>query len=192
VHFSNGVKYMMLLSGGGTLEGALGTVVEVPERAEWVSVPFIPPIGERFTIVSGNPVMRHALITAGEPTSFGPGSKYTWRACEFFHQGYSDESDGSVTFDQTRNYADVLLFGPDLPFPKGRYRATIRGNFQSGDVFSAETIGDGGTHLASSAIDASVGECTISFDHDGMLPLRLSYRFRGSGAVRVRTITIER
>lgn len=191
-HFSDGVSYMMLLSGGGTLTGALGTVVEVPDSPEWVSVPFLPPIGEKFTVTAGSPMVRHALIVAGAQTHFEPGSSHTWRACEFFHQGYSDEADGSVSFDQSRNCADVLLFGPDLPFPKGRYTATLRGDFRDGDAFSAETIGDGGATLASAAIDGSADECTIDFDHDGMLPLRLSYRFCGSGASRVKTISIQR
>ncbi len=193
--------YKLLLSGGGRLMGDCGHEVAVPDKPTWVSVPFTDPLGENFRVVEGDPVAHHALIAAGEgifssPAEIGEIGDYfraKWRAAQLFHLGYSTE-DGQVTFDAKRNHAGMLLYGPDLPFPAGNYTATITGRFAQGNAFVASTIGDGGKRLAITKLKADDGNgpstATISFRHDGLLPLRLEYHFSGKGEACVESLSL--
>ena len=193
------MRYRLLLSGGGMLKGDRGHDVSVPLEPAWVSVPFTNSMGEAFTVVSGNPVAHHALITAGHD-NISTNRLFTWRAADLFHFGYSSftdghfSTDGSVTFSAKRNAKGIVLYGPDLPFPAGEYRATIVGSFAAGDAFVASTIGDGGKRLAAMAIPGENGKgptsATVSFTHDGLLPLRLEYHYAGRGESRVTRIEL--
>lgn len=195
VPIAPGMCYKLLLSGGGKLRGDCGHEVEVPDEPAWVSVPFTDPMGESFRIAEGDPVAHHALIAAGDDVTFNPAiSNFTWRAADLFHFGYSKE--GSVSFDSKRNPAGLLIYGPDLPFPAGRYTATITGRFAPGNAFVASTIGDGGIRLAYAPLPAEDGAgsstTSVSFQHDGSLPLRLEYHFAGVGDARVDSFSLTR
>jgi hypothetical protein len=187
--------YKLLLSGGGRLMGDCGHEVQVPEKPAWVSVPFTDPMGESFRVVEGDPIAHHALIAAGADfTSDRKNTQFTWWAADLFHFGYS--KDGAVSFSSKRNPAGLMLYGPDLPFPAGRYTATITGRFAQGNAFVASTIGDGGTRLAitplQAADDNGQASASISFQHDGLLPLRFEYHFAGKGEARVESISLTR
>ena len=184
------MHYKLLLSGGGRLQGDRGHEVAVPDQPTWVSVPFTDPMGEAFVVADGEPVMHHALITAGTDVSLSSNQTFSWAASDLFHLGYSDGN--AVTFEQGRNGSGIVLYGPDLPFPAGQYKATLVGNFAEGDAFVASTIGDGGQRLAIATLPEDDGNgpstATITFRHDGLLPLRLEYHFAGRGESRVARI----
>ncbi len=195
VPIAPGMCYKLLLSGGGKLKGTCGHEVEVPEKPTWVSVPFTDPMGESFSVVEGDPVAHHALIAAGADfTSDRENTHFTWWAADLFHFGYS--KDGAVSFSSKRNPAGLLLYGPDLPFPAGRYTATITGRFAQRNAFVASTIGDGGKRLAITKLPETSGDAyssaSITFRHDGRLPLRLEYHFAGIGEARVESISLTR
>ena len=105
------------------------------------------------------------------------------------------KADG-VTFNAKRNPAGLMLYGPDLPFPAGRYRATITGSFSQRNAFVASTIGDGGKRLAITKLPETSGDAhtsaSLTFQHDGLLPLRLEYHFAGIGEARVESISLTR
>ena len=184
------MSYKFLMSGGGRLKGDCGHEVEVPQKPSWVSVSFTDPMGEAFTVVEGNPVMHHAFIGAGREVALSRNSTFSWAASDLFHFGYSGGS--AVTFDERRNGAGIVLYGPDLPFRAGRFIATIDGDFTDGDVFFARTIGDGGRQLAAIPLKAGEAKATLSFKYDGLLPLRLDYRFSGKGHSRIEGFILER
>ncbi len=189
------MRYRILLSGGGKLHGDQGHQVEVPENPTWVTVPFTDPMGEKFYVMEGDPVAHHAFIAAGTDTSSNPAiSNYTWRAAEFFHLGYSQ--DGAVSFNPKRNHPGMLLHGPDLLFPAGRYTATITGRFTQDNAFVASTIGDDGNRLAITMLPETSGDAfssaSITFQYDGLRPLRLEYHFAGKGEARVESISLTR
>jgi hypothetical protein len=195
VPIAPGMCYKLLLSGGGKLKGSCGHEVAVPDKPTWVSVPFTDPMGENFSVVEGDPVAHHALIAAGSNVAFDPAqSHFTWWAADLFHFGYS--KDGAVSFNAKRNPAGMLLYGPDLPFPAGTYKATITGRFAQGNAFVASTIGDGGKRLAITKLPETSGDAyssaSITFRHDGRLPLRLEYHFAGIGEARVESISLTR
>ena len=195
VPIAPGMCYKLLLSGGGKLKGTCGHEVEVPENPTWVSVPFTDPMGESFRVVEGDPVAHHALIAAGSNfTSDRKNTHFTWWAADLFHLGYS--KDGAVSFSSKRNPAGMLLYGPDLPFPAGRYTATITGRFSQRNAFVASAIGDGGKRLAITKLPETSGDAyssaSITFQHDGLLPLRLEYHFAGIGEARVESISLTR
>ncbi len=194
------MRYRLLLSGGGKLLGDGGHEVMVPREPTWVSVPFTNLLGEAFTVVSGNPVAHHALITAGID-DISTNRLFSWRAADLFHFGYSSTNahsptDGSVAFSAKRNATGIVLYGPDLPFPADQYKATLVGNFAAGDAFVASTIGDGGKRLAIAKLPADDGNgpstATITFRHDGLLPLRLEYHSAGRGESRVDRVVLRR
>ena len=204
VPIAPGMCYRLLLSGGGKLRGDCGHEVEVPDTPAWVSVPFTDPMGESFAVVEGDPVAHHALIAAGEAATFNPAnSNFTWRASDLFHFGHSPDdvsktiakADG-VTFNAKRNPAGLMVYGPDLPFPAGCYTATITGRFAQCNAFVASTIGDGGRRLAITPLQAAEGDkpssASISFQYDGLLPLRLEYHFAGKGEACVESFTLKR
>ncbi len=189
------MHYRILLSGGGKLQGDQGHQVEVPDNPTWVSVPFTAPMGESFTVMEGDPVAHHALIAAGTETSFDPAnSNFTWRAAEFFHLGYS--KDGAVSFNPKRNRNGMLLHGPDLPFPAGVYSATITGQFTERDAFIASTVGNNGQWLAYTQLqptgETASSSATVTFQHDGQLPIRLEYHFSGIGNTCIDSFTLTR
>ncbi len=191
VPIAPGMCYKLLLSGGGRLKGDSGHEVEVPANPAWVSVPITDPMGEAFTVVEGDPTMRHAFIGAGVEVAASRNNTFSWAASDLFHFGYSEG--GAVTFAQGRNDAGIVLYGPDLPFRAGRFIATIDGDFTDGDAFFARTIGDGGRQLAAVPLKAcSGGQFHISFEYDGILPLRLDYAFSGKGQSRVNGFILER
>ena len=111
-----------------------------------------------------------------------------------FRSLYDASNNGSVAFSPRRNAKGVVLYGPDLPFPAGQYKATLVGSFAEGDAFVASTIGDGGKRLAIAALPADVvkgpSTATITFSHDGLLPLRLAYHFAGRGASSISRIEL--
>ena len=204
VPIAPGMCYKILLSGGGKLKGDCGHEVEVPDKPAWVSVPFTDPMGESFAVVEGDPVAHHAFIGAGKDFVLdSANSNFTWRASELFHFGHSQDdvsktlakADG-VTFNAKRNPAGMMLYGPDLPFPAGHYTATITGRFAQGNAFVASTIGDGGSRLAITPLPAAGGDgpssASVSFQHDGLLPLRLEYHFAGKGEACVESLTLKR
>ena len=190
VPIAPGMSYKLLLSGGGRLKGDGGHEIEVPQKPAWVSVPFTDPMGEAFTVVEGDPVMRHAFIGAGREVSLSRNETFSWAASDLFHFGYSEDS--AVTFDEGRNGGGIVLYGPDLPFKAGRFIATIDGDFTDGDAFFARTIGDGGRQLAAVPLKAGKAKVTLSFKYDGLLPLRLDYRFSGKGHSRIEGFILER
>ncbi|MBQ6923666.1 MAG: hypothetical protein IJQ73_03410 [Kiritimatiellae bacterium] len=190
VPIAPGMCYKLLLSGGGRLRGDCGHTVEVPSKLAWVSVPITDPMGEAFTVVEGDPQMRHAFIGAGRAVASSGNATFSWAASDLFHFGYSDG--GAVTFEQARNNAGIVLYGPDLPFRAGRYIATIDGDFTDGDTFMVRTVGDGGQQLAVVPLKAGETRANISFRYDGLLPLRLDYAFSGKGRSRVNGFILER
>ena len=195
VPIAPGMCYKLLLSGGGKLKGTCGHEVEVPEKPAWVSVPFTDPMGESFRVIEGDPVAHHALVAAGSDFTFDLAhSHFSWWAADLFHLGYS--KNGAVSFNSKRNPAGMLLYGPDLPFPAGRYTATITGRFSKGNAFVASAIGDGGKRLAITKLPETSGDAyssaSITFLHDGLLPLRLEYHFAGIGEAQVESISLTR
>ncbi len=180
---ATGLRYEMLLSGGGKLRSPSGKEVVAPVEPAWVAAPFTPPYGESWLVVEGEPVMGHALIAGGETTTgLQPGVSIAWPAADLFHDAPSDAS-GTVWFRSQDFRPGIALEGPSLPFPAGDYTATlVTHSVPSLDsavcgAFTAETIGDGGRLLAD-PVPVRVGApTTVSFRHDGLLPLRFAFHF---------------
>ena len=177
------LRYEMLLSGGGKLRSPSGKEVVAPVKPAWVAAPFTPPYGDSWLVVEGEPVMGHALIAGGETTTgLQPGASIVWSAADLFHDAPSDAA-GTVWFRSQDFRPGIALEGPSLPFPAGDYTATlVAHSVPSLDsvvcgAITAETIGDGGRLLAD-PVPVRVGApTTISFRHDGLLPLRFAFHF---------------
>ena len=190
------MRYLLLLSGGGKILGSCGHEIDVPDKPTWVSVPFSDPFGEKFRVVEGSPVAHHAFIVAGKATTSNPAcTNFVWQASDLFHFGYS-ETNGYVTISKKRNPAGIALYGPDLPFPKGLYTATLTGRFAEGDAFAVRTIGDDGRRLAVKKTQGAGGNATsstsLTFESDGMRPLSLEYHFAARGEARVERLELRR
>lgn len=189
--YRDNLVYRMLVSGGGRLVGEFGTEVDVPEDPAWVTIPFRKPFGEKFSAISDTPRILHALISDGEQEDLPVGASHTWQAREFFHMGYS-EDDGSVSFAPTRNIADIVLYGPDIPFPPSEYAVKVDADAAPGDSVEVGDFDDAFAVKARVPMNSMESSGEVRFRHDGLLPIRIAYRYAAAGPVIVRSITLRR
>ncbi len=192
------LRYLLCLSGGGTLAADGGTPLTVPTATTWLEAPFTPPYGDIWRVVAGQPRMEHALITAGEEWTLEPGETMRWAAADLFHLGVTDTRDGSVSLDPLRVAQGMALYGPCLPFPAGRYRGTLVIHPEQGSDPDAEvgrlqpdTMGEGEQRLADvPALDIATNTCI--FDYDGTRPLRLEFHFHRRLPAQILALELER
>ena len=189
--YGDDLVYRMLVSGGGRLLGEFGTEIEVPVDTAWITVPFHKPFGEKFAPISGTPRIRHALISEGVQEDFLVGASFTWRACEFFHLGHSDAG-GAVSFAPTRNIADIVLYGPDIPFPPGEYAVKVDADAAPGDSVEVGDFDEAFAVKARVSMDSGESSGEVRFRHDGLLPIRIAYRYCAAGPATVHSVTLSR
>ena len=65
------------------------------------------------------------LLVAGTMPAWTPDVPVVWTAARFFHAGFLDFDDESVTLEAGTDPAAISLYGPKLPLPPGRYQVVI-------------------------------------------------------------------
>jgi hypothetical protein len=191
------LRYLMRVSGGGTLLSSSGTTLAIPAAATWLETPLSSPHGDTWRVTSGQPRLEHALLFAGDGAGPLQEGRYRWPAADFFHQGATDVITGSIHIDPLRVLQGLVLYGPDLPFPAGRYRATLiteattpnDADRAEGDL-RAITIGQAGTVIGHAPVRAGI-PVSCEFDYDGGLPLRLEYHYHRHIPIRVIALELE-
>ncbi len=190
-------RYLMRVSGGGTLLSRNGTTLTIPVEAAWLETPMTSSFGDTWRVTSGQPRLEHALLVAGEGAGTLQEGRYRWPAADFFHKGATDVITGNVRFDPIRVLQGLVLHGPDVPFPAGRYRATlITETTMPKDVGRAEgdllavTFGRAGKNIGHAPVRAGI-PVSCEFDYDGGLPLRLEYHYHRHISIRVIALELE-
>lgn len=175
------MRYLILASGGGKIVSESGVEIPIPKEKEWISVPFAYPYGENFGTVEGQPCLEHVLIAAGkyEPEK----TEFVWSGGMLFHTGFSDPETGSVTFPAS-HIAGCLLYGPDIPFPKGKYVAELDCEFEGEGEFGALLC-----EKILKPISVS-GIVSVEFQYDGLHPLRVEVHSHGGRVFKIKTLTL--
>lgn len=83
----------------------------------------IVPLGTNWTLRF--PSQKSAKANPPPPVQLGIGETFTMPAPEFFHAGTVNLENNSVMFDPARDRSGIVLYGPRLTFPAGRYELTI-------------------------------------------------------------------
>lgn len=197
VPFMPAQRYLMRVSGGGTLFSTSNHVIRVPVEPAWIEVPMTPPLGDRWKATSGRPCIEQALIVAGEGAGPMTEGRYRWVAADCFHQGATEVATGEVLIDPARVANGCVLHGPNLPFPAGRYRATLatapaaaQAPGASDGDWLVTTTGAGGSVLAAAPVRVGL-PAVCEFDYDGRRPLRLEYHYHRHTPLRLAAIELE-
>ena len=191
------MRYKVLASGQGLLRSDSGREVAIPggPAPVWTDLPFTPPRGEDWHVAAGRPVLRYALLVAGEEATLRDAKARLWPAAFFFHQGVSSPETGSVRFTAADVARGMVLYGPDIPLPPGRYRARLVSAPPGGPTkspageFLVTTLGETETILARTGVIPGIVSET-DFDYDGLAPLRLALHFHRTSDITVQSIEL--
>lgn len=193
-------RYLMRLSGRGKLQSDHGYVLERKEDDVWQTAPMSPPYGDKWKVLEGDIRIEEALIVAGEDIASNPDGYWKWPAADCFHQGVTDTATGYVLIDLKRVPRCCALFAPNLPFPKGKYRASltsqaamiIDAGTRDGEFLAAETSCHAPNTILTRA-DVYAGRQTeIEFDYDGIHPLVLEYHYHRQISLKLMAIELWR
>lgn len=95
----------------------------------WLSIP-LPDLANslrmspQFRVAEGSADLDLLLYTSGELPKTMPGELFELPAPLFFHAGFTDLQTDSVYLRRDREPADIIVYGPKLPFPEGDYEIT--------------------------------------------------------------------
>lgn len=132
----DGLAWMIRVRGEGrlvvrsVLEGGRADEHRIPVNAPdwaWIRVPLAPldfygRLRVGFQAEQGTLCADTGWLINGDwNPSFAPGEVRALAAADFFHAGYSDPEDQSVTFRPERDPSDAIFYGLRLPLEPGRY-----------------------------------------------------------------------
>ncbi|HMO04851.1 MAG TPA: hypothetical protein PKC67_05050 [Kiritimatiellia bacterium] len=121
----HGTVRMSEQPGGSVFTRAIGV-----DAWEWFDLPIAAtaPLVEsqpRIEVVEGTIDVDLFLLVAGTMPAWTPDVPVVWTAARFFHAGFLDFDDESVTLEAGTDPAAISLYGPKLPLPPGRYQVVI-------------------------------------------------------------------
>ncbi len=96
---------------------------------EWAQAP-IPVLDSAAAQIypmlkSADVTVDYLLLAAGKWPALRAGEKIRIPATAFFHEGYTDLAERRVALTASRDPRAIAFYGPKLPVPAGRYRATV-------------------------------------------------------------------
>lgn len=201
-----GMKWMVRLRGEGTmrvetrLDGAIVSTsdLEVGSAADWmwadIPVDGLSAYGRVdlwVGIVDGSIALDSTLLIRGEWPRQWPPEGLTLGASQFFHSGYVQDDETSVTF-RSRRDGGVVLYGPRLPVPVGRYRLSmqIATNADEGQALGWLRVSVGGQQVVKQAPVIAGQPVEVPFHVTNNLPLVLHYHFNREADVTVRSFHV--
>lgn len=186
------IRYLLRMSGDGTIVSRQsGATLQIPDEPAWLEAPLSLPHGDKWRITGGRLRLDHALITAGDGGGAMQDGGCRWHAADLFHEGSTEIADGSVLIDPRRIARGLVMHGPDLPFPAGRYQATLLtepveaadAGSPEGDVL-AVTVESATRILGHTPVKAGQ-PAVCEFYYDGTRPLRLEYHYHRNIPIRL-------
>jgi hypothetical protein len=129
------LKWLVRTKGSGTLLIApvLGSVTNPPvslvvEAPDWIWQTLAIPAGSGVAGVgavvgwgAGAVALDAIILAAGDWVCPAPGESVEWPASAFFHAGYSDPGNQSVTLRAKVEPSSIVFYGPKLPLDAGLY-----------------------------------------------------------------------
>lgn len=193
-------------------EGRLGGHVRYDEAAEteltqeirapdWQWTSFgLPDFGSSLragvtlTVLAGTLDLDLLIYTSGQLPVLNVGETFSLPAALFFHAGYTDLADGSVVLRKDYEPADVIVYGPKLPFPPAEYRVEMQ--YSSGALagtvmghFFIETETGRTPDFPVVAGSKSIGEYSSLADN---LPATLRFRYARNADMRIHRFVFTR
>lgn len=169
------------------------------DRWSWIEIPFPVFTGFenqlqfRFDVTDGTLDFDAAVMLEGPSVlNLQVGESFFIPAASLFHAGYADKQSGDVVMDPDRVPFDEVLYGPRLPFPRGRYRVsfTYSGGVP-GEPIGALRVRDPYPFPAQPVI---AGEEALEFEyrHEENLPLVFAFTYYRNAPVRLKGIHLSR
>lgn len=194
------------LRGHGTLrmserpDGPVVTRAIGLDEWSWIDLPITPDAPlvasqPRIDVVEGRIDVDLFLLVAGTMPAWTPGVPVTWSAARFFHAGYLDFADESVTLEGGSDPTAISLYGPKLPLPPARYEVTV--DFTStapeGTKLGLLNLEEDDFSGRGVAVEVRSGQPVrgIMERRDG-LPFQLVFVYEGTGDIRFERFTMTR
>ncbi len=149
-------------------------------------------LGFRFEVTDGALDVDVAMMMDGPSVlNMQAGESLFIPAASLFHAGYTDMTTAEVVMDPDRVPHDEVLYGPRLPFPKGRYRVQFEtSGGQPGEQIGALRIRD--PHPLS-AHPVIAGEALVfEMVQEENLPLVFAFTYFRNASIRIKGITLTR
>lgn len=204
---TDGQTLLLRASGHGELRFELLTngapcqrsAVEVhSERWIWRNLPIQAPASHawmtpRLSAISPYLNLDMALLCGSPWRLPAVGETLVFPAASFFHAGFTDPLDGSVTLTPARDPEGAVLYGLNLPLERGEYRMELRfaTTAQDGTRFGTmEATGDD-VHGNPAAVVAGI-PARGSFTVESELPVRLNLHYNRAAVIRIHSWSLSR
>lgn len=183
----------------GVPEAALTRAIG-DERWQWFSVPVatngaLVETVPRLEVLEGRIDLDLVALFLGPLPEFPPGMPVAWSAARFFHAGFLDLEDGSVTLEQGVDPVAISLYGPKLPLPPGRYEVVMEFTSPAAPGTSLGVINLEEDDLTGRGVPVEVVAGSpargIVERNDG-LPFQLAFVFHGRGDIRIERFVLTR
>lgn len=192
----HGALRLEWLAGGAPVQRAAMEIRS--ERWTWRPLPVQPPerhmwMAPRLSAIE--PYLNLDLVLlCGSPWRMpAAGEERVLPAASFFHAGFSDPRDGSVTLRPDRVPEGVILYGLNLPLERGGYRMDMSFDSASPAGTVLGTIAAAGEGVTGSPVDVRSGDLARGvFTVESELPVRLNYHYNRAAAVRIQSWTLSR
>ncbi|MGD9780732.1 MAG: hypothetical protein AB7V14_01115 [Kiritimatiellia bacterium] len=196
------LRYLLRLSDGSAQpllvppgrDGVSSLTHPIPGLPDWLQADLPCPTGGLAEAVSGDVVLKHALLAAGELPAPGPDGSIRIPPALLFHWGHASPGQDDVAFDPETVPVGQALYGPNLPVPPGVYDIALSyavpaGTAASPGIFRVLTL-PGNELLAEVQLDPAGESLVVPALSLGADPLRLEFHYTAAAAVVLRGIRL--
>jgi hypothetical protein len=121
------------------------------------------------------------------------GETLVFPASSFFHAGYTDPMDGSVTLRPDRDPEGAVLYGLNLPLERGEYQMELRFSSASTEGTTLGTLYATGEDVQSRPIEIKTGAVVRgTFTVESELPVRLNLHYNRAAVIRIQSWSLSR
>lgn len=159
--------------------------LSMPARQSWMTPRFsaiTPFINFDMALLCGTPWRMPAK-----------GETLILPASSFFHAGFTDPMDGSVTLRPERDPEGAVLYGLNLPLERGNYQIELRFSSPSADGTPLGSIDATGVDVQSTPIAVRAGAVVRgTFTVESELPVRLNLHYTRAALLRIQSWSLTR
>ncbi len=164
------------------------------ERIEVPEIEISELCKPEFKVVGGTIDLDAMLYISGSWPELAQGESIQIPAALFFHAGCLDFETGNVLLRSDYEPDGPILYGPNLPLPRGKYKLKI--DFKS-PVPPGKQLGRlrariRGKNYNETPVVSGLSPAVLSFEYPENLPFRCEFYFNRNADTTVRSITITR
>jgi hypothetical protein len=159
--------------------------ISKPARQTWLT----PRLSARKPFIN----LDLALLCGSQWRMPAIGETIVLPAASFFHAGYTDPMDGSVTFTPSRDPEGAILYGLNLPLERGEYQMDLRYSSSAPDGLLLGSIQATGEDVQSNPVEIKSGHPVRgTFSVESELPVRLNLYYNRAAGLRVQSWSLSR